>query len=256
MDLIEIDEVADRSVESTVLIEGLPGVGLVGKLAVDHLVEELESEPVRRIYSQYLPPAVSVNEAGLAELASLTVYALNVGDYDLLVLAGASQPNEAVGQYRIANAILEIAAEYRVDSVVALGGFGTGEQVTEYEVVGAVGNTDDAILRKLEAAGVIFEHENAPSNIVGMSGLLVGMGAREGFQTAGLLGLTSGFHVDPASARAVLDVLQDVFEFTVALDTLEQQAEQIQDLINQLRTLQEQEQQPVSQSSEDLRYFG
>lgn len=37
-----------------------------------------------------------------------------------------------------------------------------------------------------------------------MSGLLVGLGARQNFGTAGILEITPGYHVDPASARAVL----------------------------------------------------
>jgi len=40
MDDIEIDEVATPELDDPVLIEGLPGVGHVGKLAAEHLLEE------------------------------------------------------------------------------------------------------------------------------------------------------------------------------------------------------------------------
>lgn len=255
MDAIEIDTVATPALEDPVLLEGLPGVGLVGKVAVDHLVEELESQPVRRIHSEYFPPAVSVDESGTATLASLTLHAVETDGRDLLVLAGDSQAQESTGQYRLAAAVLDVAAEFDAGTVIAIGGYGTGEQVEDHRVLGAVPEGDDALREQLEAAGVRFEREDAPGSIVGMSGLLVGLASRRGVESSGLLGLTSGYHVDPASARAVLEVLQAAFGFTVSLETLDEQAERIQALLDRLQTGQAQDQ-PGGQGGEDLRYFG
>ena len=49
MDEIDIEHVAERSLSDPVLIEGLPGVGHIGKLVAEHLIEEFESECVRRV---------------------------------------------------------------------------------------------------------------------------------------------------------------------------------------------------------------
>ena len=69
MDDIEIDEVATPELDEPVLIEGLPGVGHVGKLAAEHLLEEFDGELVRRVYATEFPPQVSVDgEDGVAEL--------------------------------------------------------------------------------------------------------------------------------------------------------------------------------------------
>jgi proteasome assembly chaperone (PAC2) family protein len=102
---------------------------------------------------------------------------------------------------------------------------------------------------------VTSDREDGPGSIVGMSGLLVGLGDRRGLATAGLLGTTSGYHVDPASARAVLEALQAAFDFEVALETLDEQAERMQALLEQLQTGQPTDQ-AGSQGGEDLRYFG
>lgn len=67
---IEIESIATPELDDPVFIEGVPGIGLVGKLAVDHLVEELDSKPVRRVYSEYFPPAISVDEDGTATHSS------------------------------------------------------------------------------------------------------------------------------------------------------------------------------------------
>ncbi len=44
MDELEIEAVAEVELDDPVLVEGLPGVGHVGKLAVDHLLEELNAD--------------------------------------------------------------------------------------------------------------------------------------------------------------------------------------------------------------------
>jgi len=60
MDEFDIDRLADPDLEDPILIEGLPGVGHVGKLAAEHLLEEFDAEPVRRIHSEHFPPQVTV----------------------------------------------------------------------------------------------------------------------------------------------------------------------------------------------------
>lgn len=254
MNEFEVVVHSSPDLESPVLIEGLPGVGLVGKLAVDHLIEELDGEVVRTLYSEHLPPGVAVGDDGTAELASISLYAITEPGRDLLILAGDSQAQEARGQYRIASKMLSLAMEFDLEEVITLGGFGTGEQVEDYAVVGGVIDESDDLKARLEDAGVQVGDDNAPDTIVGMSGLLIGLGGLEGLEAAGLLGITPGYYVDPASARAVLEVLQEALEFSVSLETLDEQAEQVQQFLEQLQAQSQQEQ--PGQSGENLRYFG
>jgi len=70
MDDIDIEHVAERSLSDPVLIEGLPGVGHIGKLVAEHLVEEFDSECVRRVYADEFPPQVTVDDEGVTELTA------------------------------------------------------------------------------------------------------------------------------------------------------------------------------------------
>ncbi len=253
MNEIEIDVLTEKELDDPLLIEGLPGVGLVGKLAVDQLINELASDSIRQIYSEHLPPAVSIDNDGTASLTSLTLHAVETDAVDLLVLTGDSQAQETLGQYRLANAVLDLAEEFDVHDIISLGGFGTGEQVEEYAVVGAVGDASNGLKDRLDQAGVNFDDESELDTIIGMSGVLVGMAPRRDIQSAGLLGITPGYYVDPASARVVLNVLQNSLGFDVDLTTLEEQAEQVQELLEQHQQ-QSQQDQP-GKTGENLRYF-
>ena len=46
--------------EDAILLEGLPGVGNVGKLAAMHLIDELKAKKCMEIYSSHFPPQVFI----------------------------------------------------------------------------------------------------------------------------------------------------------------------------------------------------
>ena len=104
MDDVEVVTVADPVLEDPAFVEGLPGVGHVGKLAAEHLVSEFDGDLVRRVHSQHFPPQVAVDDDSVATLAGAEVYAVDTGGRDLLVLVGDFQAGDAVGQYLVAEA--------------------------------------------------------------------------------------------------------------------------------------------------------
>jgi len=253
MDSVDIETVAEIDLDDPVLVEGLPGVGHVGKLAAEHLVEEADGELVRRVYSEHFPPQVTVDDDGRTALANASFHAVETAGRDLLVLTGDHQAGDTQGHYRLANAFLDVAAEAGVEDVYALGGVPTGELIEEYGVLGAA-TTDDAI-EELGEYGVEFRSEEPAGGIVGTSGLLLGIGERRGFEGACLMGETSGYLVDPKSAQAVLEVLEAALDFEVDFESLEERAEEMEEVVSQLQEMDESVG-PAAGGDEDLRYIG
>jgi uncharacterized protein (TIGR00162 family) len=252
MDEVEVEAVSDPELDDPVLIEGLPGVGHVGKLAAEHLIEEFESQPVRRIHSEHLPPQVGVDEDGIAELASVEIHAVDAGR-DLLVLVGDHQAAENVGQYRLTETFLDIASAFGASEIVAMGGVPTGELIEEYSVVGAA--TDATLGEELRDDGVEFPEDEPEGGIVGTSGLLLGLGARRGLRASCLMGRTSGYLVDPKSARAVLEVLESRLDIDVDVTSLEERADEMEDAVAEMQESQSGVD-GVTDGDENLRYFG
>ena len=250
MDEYEIEWAAEPDLDDPVLVEGLPGVGHVGKLAGEFLVEELDGELVCRVYSTHFPPQVTV-EDGRTSLVCAEVHTVDAGERDLLVLTGDHQAQSSQGHYGLTDTFLDVAAELDVARIFALGGVPTGELIEEYDVIGAV--TSDDQKTDLEDAGVEFPEDEPAGGIVGVSGLLLGLGERRDFDAACLMGETSGYLVDPKSAQAVLEVLQEVLGFEVDYESLEEQAEEMEEVVRQMEELESGAQTPTD---EDLRYIG
>jgi hypothetical protein len=249
MDEFEVVRHADPRLDEPTLVEGLPGVGHVGKLAAEHLLEEFESERVATVYSEHFPPQVTV-EDGRSELACAEFYAVDAGSEDLLVLTGDHQAGDGPGHYRVASLFLDIAEEFGCTAAYALGGVPTGELIEEYSVVGAV---NEAVLTEpLEDAGVEFREDEPAGGIVGISGLVLGLGERRGLMAACLMGETSGYLVDPKSARAVLEVLGELLDFDVDYGSLEERADEMEEVMEKMQEMQ----QAQTPSEDDLRYIG
>lgn len=250
MDEIEVERVEDVELEDPVFVEGLPGVGHVGKLVAEHLLEEMDSDLVRRVYSEHFPPQVGIDEDGIGTLAHAQFYAIETEGRDLLVLTGNHQAGDGPGHYRLADVFLDIADDFGADEALALGGVPTGELIEEYAVLGAVSN--EARKSQLEDLGVEFRSEEPAGGIVGTSGLLLGLGGRRGFDVACLMGETSGYVVDPMSARAVLEILEDLLEFDVDYEALDDRAEEMEEVLGRLKEMDE----GPSPGDDDLRYIG
>ncbi|MFB6161902.1 MAG: proteasome assembly chaperone family protein [Halococcoides sp.] len=251
MEEFEVDAIAEVELEEPVLVEGLPGVGHVGKLAAEQLIEEHDSECVRRVHSTHFPPQVTI-EDGTTDLAHVAFHAIQTGGgQDLLVLTGDHQAQDTEGHYALTEQILDIAAEFGVETVFALGGVPIGELIEEYDVIGAV--ADDSLIDPLEDIGVEFREDEPAGGIVGISGLLLGIGDRRDVSAACLMGETSGYLVDPKAARAVLETIEAHLGIELEYESLEERADEMEDVV---RRIQEMEQGTPTPSDEDLRYIG
>jgi hypothetical protein len=193
---------------------------------------------------------VNVDDGGVAELTCAEFHAVETDGADLLVLTGDHQAGSNAGHYKLTSTFLDVAEAFGAERAFALGGVPTGELVEEYTVLGAV--SEDALTEDLEDAGVEFRADEPAGGIVGVSGLVLGLGGRRGFEAACLMGETSGYLVDPKSARAVLEVLESVLDLSVGYESLEDRAEEMEEVVGKIREMQEGPAVP----DDDLRYIG
>jgi uncharacterized protein (TIGR00162 family) len=237
-----------------IFIEGLPGVGNVGKLAADHLIQELGAKKYAEIHSRHFPPQVLVQPDGTVRLVSNELYyykAQNDEQRDLILLIGDYQGLTADGQYILVDAILDEIEKRGVKMLYTLGGYGTGKMLDKPRVLGAA--TDKELVKDMKKRGVVFRKNEPGGGIVGASGLLLGMGKLRQMRGVCLMGETSGYLVDPKSAQSVLEVLSSILKVKVDFSDLESRAEQMDKLAQQLKDLEHAAEAP---SEEDLRYIG
>jgi len=250
-----VKKLKDVDFKSPVLIEGLPGIGHVGKLVADHLVEELKAEKIIEIISPHFPPQVIVGGDGVARLVRNEIHAARVDDKEFLILVGDFQSTTSEGHYEIAELVLDIAHEYNVKMIYTLGGYGIGHIVEKEEVMGAV--NDPSLIEPLKEAGVEFRPNEPGGGIVGISGLLLGLAVERGIPAACLMGVTPGYMIDPKGAKGVLKVLMRLLGIEVGTGKLDERAKEMEKIIAKLREMERAQLPPeLSTRDEELRYIG
>jgi len=237
MDEIEVRELKKVKLNKPVMIEGLPGVGNVGKLVAEHIIQELGAEKIVEIYSWHFPPQVLVNDDGTVSLSKNEVYAWKSKNLDLLIVSGDQQSVTNEGHYIITETLLDIAQQYGVSRIYTLGGYGIGQLVEKQMVLGAV--NDAKLVEEMKKYGVEFREEEPGGSIVGASGLLLGLGGQRGIPAVCLLGLTSGYLVDPKSAQAVLKILDHALNLEIPMQALEDRAEEMEKVVERLKEMEQ-----------------
>jgi len=227
-----VDGFTPGSLRNPILIEGLPGIGQVGKLVAEYMIHIIGAEKIGEIHSIYFPPHVIIEETGIARLTRNELYLHRGECRDIVFLIGDYQSTSNEGHYILTDAYLDIAEELRVGQIFTLGGFGVGHLVEEPRVFGAVNNP--AIREGIESAGVIIQRNEPGGGIVGAAGLMLGIGALRGLDAVCLMGETSGYIVDPRSAAVVLSVLSRLLGITVDATQLNDRAAEMEKAIEGL----------------------
>lgn len=208
------------------LICGFPGSGYVGKLAIDHLIDELGATRLVDIYSSAFPPQVIIREDGTIELLKNTVYWWTDDKTSLLLLTGDSQPANPSAEYELAESVLEIAKRFGTIDVFTLAAYITGVFVDKPRVFGTA--TDTEMVHSLHASKI---EKMDSGSITGMNGLILGIARLYGMKGVCLLGETSGYVVDAKAAKAVLEVLLPMVGASISMTEIEKRAKDTELLI-------------------------
>ncbi len=239
-----VKEFAKIEAHDPVLIEGLPGLGLVGKIAMRYLIKQLKAQKFAYLYSPHFPYFVLVNKKGNVRLLRGAFYYVKnpAGPQDLILFTGDSQSQTIEGQYEIADEMLSFAKKHAVGTIVTIGGYRM--EATEKPKVIVAGTTPQ-ILDKALAAGATLSPSGSP--IVGTAGLILGLARFKKIDALCLLGETRGYLPDPLAARSVLEVLRGMFQFNVDLAGLDEDISKADKMVTRLQQI---EQQRAVQSEE------
>ncbi|RJS76865.1 proteasome assembly chaperone family protein [Candidatus Bathyarchaeota archaeon] len=232
--IVEKEKVEPRK---AVLIEGLPGQGLVGKIAAEYLARQLKAKKIADLYSPHFAYYVMVNKKGDVRLLRSEFYYWknDQGETDLILLTGDTQAQTIEGQYEVADAILSFAEKNNVKMILTIGGY-RKEVKGEPQVLASA--TSQELLAKATEAGA--KNSPAGSPIVGTAGLLVGLAKFRGLDAACLLAETPGYLPDPKAAKKVLQVISRMLGFEVDLSELEKEIYRSEQIAERMKRIEEQ----------------
>jgi uncharacterized protein len=215
-DAIDVD-IITRPVKSKnpILIEGFPGIGLVGNIASQQIIEELNMEYIGSIESRYFPPIAVLYEG----LVNMPVRIYENEEHNTIMVVSDIPINPSVS-YDVSKVLVGWAKSIGVKEIVSIAGIATMSD--EYKVFGAA--TTEEMLEKIKDHVEIFQM----GTISGISGSVMAECFMQNVPAISLLGATKTQNPDPRAAAVVVDVLNSLYDFSIDTDDLIEQAEKIE----------------------------
>lgn len=214
--------------KNVVLIEGLPGIGNVGKIAVDFMIEKLKAKKIYEIKSNKYPHAVFINEKNLVELPKMEIYHKRIDNNDLWLLAGDVQPIDESSCYDFCNELIELFKKNNGKEIITLGGIGMKIVPDKPKVFCTANNSK--IVEKYRMNGLNDKIYGIVGPVLGVTGLLVGLAEDHNVNAIALLGETYGHpnYLGIKGARAILEILNKKLKLKLNLKELDEEINEIE----------------------------
>lgn len=217
-----LHKVSDAKIKpSAVVIQGLPGMGLIGKIAANYLINHFEAQEIARIYSSFFPPVVQIDsKTSLGRLARMEIYAITKTTPNLIILTGDAQPHD-IGIIQVLNCVLDYIIELKAETLICLGGLRVQEEGPEVAGFGY----DKKTLEWLEENDVKLLKGG---EVTGAVGVLSALAAERNLISFGLLGKLTLAGTDPKASKALLKRLAKLYPLKLKLKDLDLTIEEAQ----------------------------
>ncbi len=208
----------EPKLENPVLIEGLPGIGLVASLATHYIIEKFNAKKFCDIKSPFFKPLAVIGRGGHLRHPINSLYYIKASPglgRDIIVLFGNNQATTFAGQNELAETVLSLASKFRCETIVTLGGFSTSTPSTPPKIYYATNHSEYALM--FENMGL----RELSGRVYGMAGILAGLAKLKNMRSVCLLGEVRSGEIGLDAAREVLKVLSVFLNLHIDLTNLE-----------------------------------
>jgi len=216
--------------KNPILITGLPGIGLIGRLVGRHMIEELSGKKIAELYSHHFPHQVFMTKKGGLRLIKNKFYQIKGKKNDIVVLIGDVQAVSSVGQYEVAGAILDYCEKMKINTVLTVGGYSTGKIEKKNSIYGATGSKE--LKRKFSKLGVVFGQTKG--SIVGAAGLIPALAKLRRMNGICIMGETHGAYVDATAAKNITVLLSKYLGTKINIKKLEKKAKMSEKVLKKI----------------------
>jgi uncharacterized protein len=198
------------------LIEGFPGMGLVGTIAVKYLSEKLECKEAGYLESEYFVPIIRVHN-GLPVHPS-RIY---VSDRHKVVLLVSEQIVPQVYTERLSNSIVDWIQKKKIKRIISLSGIRALPEKAGKEIVYGIAS-DEGSKKMLNKYNVEVIKEGITSGITALMMLEFKDRALEAFSLLGNVQIAA----DYKASAALIEKLNEMFSFNIDTAPLKKEAKE------------------------------
>lgn len=234
--MLKLKEISNApDLRSPILLIGMPGIALVGKLATLSVINSLKCDLYSEIYYHDFPPHVIINEAQI-KMPKIMVYTKKLPEsyeHDLIVMTGDYQPTSSMGIYSLSDFICQFAKKFTTHLIVSMGAFVPESMGPKRKVY--ISSTDpnwiDFFLASPTQTTVVLKG----GYISGANGIIPAWSAIH-YDIPGVCILADAMpllQIDPAASKELIRVLNALFTLKIEEEILDQRIEEIQSMTSE-----------------------
>ncbi len=219
--MIELKVLSKKKLKNYRLIEGFPGIGLVGAISASYLAEKMNMEQIAYLYSEKFPPMASIHKG--RPIYPVRMYA---DHKNKLIVLYSDFVIPANSVYEVTNEVFSFVKKHGISEIISLAGM-TSTFVQEEKQVFAI-ISGDKVKNKLKKLGIKFVQEGVTT---GVSGMLLARCAMENVPAFSLLVESAAGYPDPGASAVLLHKLGEYLKISIETKSLEEEAKNIQERI-------------------------
>ena len=220
--MIKIKIMKKKDLKGYTLIEGFPGMGLVGPMAISYIVDKLGMEYVGYLESGDFPPLVSIHRS--VPMPPIRVY-VNDKYKVATVFAEFAIPMELI--YELSNVVYSFVKDNGISSIYSIGGIPKTE---DQDKVFALASTSE-LVKSVEKAGLKPIEEGVAT---GVSAILLENSAQDKFPDISILVPITQNIIDPKYAEQAINSLNNLLHLNIDTAELEKEAKMVDEKIREL----------------------
>jgi uncharacterized protein len=222
----KIDDFVNVKVEkleskNPTIICGFPGMGLVGNIVAQYLMDQFKMTICGYMESRLFPP-IAIVYSGLAK-SPVRIYENPQRE---IVIIFSDIPIDPLISGEVGRSIIKWAMNVNPKEVIAIAGLATTGE--ERRVFAAAAAEED--LKKVKDKALIFE----VGTISGVPGVVLNECQNGHIPAVCLLGETRGPNPDPRSAAEVVKAMAAIYGWDIKVDVLLKEADQIEQMLHKL----------------------
>ncbi|MEC7708231.1 MAG: PAC2 family protein [Candidatus Thermoplasmatota archaeon] len=205
----------DGAPKKSMILEAVPGVGNVGKIVVDGLIDKHPSRVIGWILHPDFPPHATLSKEGLIGPPRLDIVSVILPNGECVcIVTGVMQPMTAPGQFEVAEAILGLARDSEASRVLVLAGLAAEPDSRSIYAV----CSDRGFRKNLESEDIIVSRSQPKGGMIGVAGMVLSLSTTLGVPALGVIAETVGASSDVLAADRMAGWIEQAFEVPLDLD--------------------------------------
>jgi uncharacterized protein len=220
--VINIKILKKKDLKGYTLIEGFPGLGLVGPMAISYIIDKLGMEYIGYLESDDFPPLISIHHK--TPMPPIRVY-VNDKYKIVTIFAEFAMPMELI--YPLSNSVYKFVKDNSIAKIFSMGGI---PKLDGKDIVYVMASTPE-LVKSLEKSGFKPIEEGVAT---GISALLLTNSTQDKLPDVSLLVPIIQNIIDPKYAELAIKSLNTLLHLDIDTTELEKEARLVEAKIQEL----------------------